>query len=460
MNTSASQSDSVRTRHQMAAAAAELPFQRIAKCWNGTALPTCVVEQFWPMFFVCAEIPFNKVGNKYLEDALTLVGIPMRSDSSLLNGDLDKRYEEVNSLVKLKVDRLDASGVTFERNWSAWGRLYTAARNRLGMERAKKLIFIKANADCYGCNGGADAELLALMGDAAHVSIGSEEQAYGDRLVRDPVQCSGAPTSTQRQERSVAVICPLNCMYCCGDVLGDAKPAMRVPSVVQPAMRVPWVVQPAMRVPWVVQPAMRVPWVVQPAMRVPSVVQPAMRVPWVVQPAMRVPWVVQPAMRVPLELQPAMRVHWELQPAMRVPWELQPALRLPEELQPALRLPWELQPAPRVPWELQPALMVLRRYANALTTKLAFVAEPSPALPSLTQPPGVDPEPSPSKFYDRDVSAALNIRRCAVGPGPRPTELCYWDGRPAMPKPGRPGQEWVYLRDKALLRKWRRKWRR
>ncbi|KAJ9533824.1 hypothetical protein QJQ45_026907, partial [Haematococcus lacustris] len=56
------------------------------------------------------------------------------------------------------------------------------------------------------------------------------------------------------------------------------------------------------------------------------------------------------------------------------------------------------------------------------------------------------------RFYDRDVSAALNIRRCAVSPGPRPTELCYWDGRPAMPKRGRPGQEWVYLRDKALLR--------
>ncbi|KAJ9526105.1 hypothetical protein QJQ45_009547 [Haematococcus lacustris] len=66
---------------------------------------------------------------------------------------------------------------------------------------------------------------------------------------------------------------------------------------------------------------------------------------------------------------------------------------------------------------------------------------------------------SPVWFYDRDVSAALNIRRCAVGPGPRPTDLCYWDGRPAMPKPGRPGQEWVYLPDKALLRKWRRKWR-
>ncbi|KAJ9527921.1 hypothetical protein QJQ45_005650 [Haematococcus lacustris] len=63
------------------------------------------------------------------------------------------------------------------------------------------------------------------------------------------------------------------------------------------------------------------------------------------------------------------------------------------------------------------------------------------------------------QFYDRDVSAALNIRRCAAGPGPRPTELCRRDGRPAMPKRGQPGQEWVYLPDKALLRKWRRKWR-
>ncbi|KAJ9522559.1 hypothetical protein QJQ45_008403 [Haematococcus lacustris] len=51
------------------------------------------------------------------------------------------------------------------------------------------------------------------------------------------------------------------------------------------------------------------------------------------------------------------------------------------------------------------------------------------------------------------VVAEVNKRRCAVGPGPRPTELCYWEGRPAMPKRGRPGQEWVYLPDKALLRK-------
>ncbi|GFH29825.1 hypothetical protein HaLaN_28556, partial [Haematococcus lacustris] len=44
------------------------------------------------------------------------------------------------------------------------------------------------------------------------------------------------------------------------------------------------------------------------------------------------------------------------------------------------------------------------------------------------------------RFYHREVSAALNIRRCAAGPGPRPTEPCSWEGPPAMPKPGKPGQ--------------------
>ncbi|KAJ9512687.1 hypothetical protein QJQ45_018801, partial [Haematococcus lacustris] len=60
------------------------------------------------------------------------------------------------------------------------------------------------------------------------------------------------------------------------------------------------------------------------------------------------------------------------------------------------------------------------------------------------------------RFYDRDVSAALNIRRIAAGPG-RPRELSSWVGRPAMPDPGRPGQEWVCVRDRGLLRKWQRR---
>ncbi|KAJ9518377.1 hypothetical protein QJQ45_010295 [Haematococcus lacustris] len=60
------------------------------------------------------------------------------------------------------------------------------------------------------------------------------------------------------------------------------------------------------------------------------------------------------------------------------------------------------------------------------------------------------------RFYDRDVSAALNIARIAAGPG-RPRELSNWLGRPAMPNPGRAGQEWVQVRDRGLLRKWQRR---
>ncbi|KAJ9519784.1 hypothetical protein QJQ45_013456 [Haematococcus lacustris] len=60
------------------------------------------------------------------------------------------------------------------------------------------------------------------------------------------------------------------------------------------------------------------------------------------------------------------------------------------------------------------------------------------------------------RFYDRDVSAALNIRCIAAGPG-RPRELSSWLGRPAMPYPGRPGEEWVVVRDKGLLWKWQRR---
>jgi len=32
-----------------------------------------------------------------------------------------------------------------ERNWSAWGRTYTALRNTLSIETAEKLVYVKAN---------------------------------------------------------------------------------------------------------------------------------------------------------------------------------------------------------------------------------------------------------------------------------------------------------------------------
>jgi len=38
-----------------------------------------------------------------------------------------------------------ATSCAAERNWSAWGRIYTSLRNSLGIETAEKLVFVKAN---------------------------------------------------------------------------------------------------------------------------------------------------------------------------------------------------------------------------------------------------------------------------------------------------------------------------
>ncbi|GFH31032.1 flavoprotein domain-containing protein [Haematococcus lacustris] len=56
------------------------------------------------------------------------------------------------------------------------------------------------------------------------------------------------------------------------------------------------------------------------------------------------------------------------------------------------------------------------------------------------------------RFYNRDESAALNIRRITAGPG-RPRELSSWPDRAPMPNPGTAGlQDWVEVRDKGDVR--------
>jgi hypothetical protein len=42
---------------------------------------------------------------------------------------------------------MHATSCAAERNWSAWGRTFTALRNTLSLKRAQQLIFIKANFD-------------------------------------------------------------------------------------------------------------------------------------------------------------------------------------------------------------------------------------------------------------------------------------------------------------------------
>ncbi|KAJ9509524.1 hypothetical protein QJQ45_001972 [Haematococcus lacustris] len=720
-----------------AAAAAELPFQRIAKCWNGTALPPCVVEQFWQrlhMFFICAEIPFNKVGNKYLEDALTLVGIPMRSASSLLNGDLDNRYEEVNSLVKLKVDRLDASGdsamgvtdgwknkhvelgaslvdfssllpdggrifhdvkdvselkkdaegiktllqslpggaanplahgvlklfaerraksyspvmaaaylldpVNFtlatpscspwqlppferligdqeqdaistvvrlskhllpgqtaaqvqaavalevtrlqvcgwkddkvamaaalfppgppnasgemvveavaarrnfwrkaannfpllaaaackllavqvtsaasERNWSAWGRLYTAARNRLGMERAKKLIFIKANADCNGCNGGADAELLALMGDGCNIVEDTVEEggcnpvaSRWDALLPDPrrqklaspkhrfaqtVDTDGVAISVMflppkpaapraelpRMAKGMGAVNPLAHLH--AECLGVDPGTTNMATVAHEERSADGSVVSVRH--WTLtagqyyrdsgitrQAQATKTWLAQ---QQPSSLASYRRFADTVLATYDAMWA---EVSKPRWANARFRLYCGKKRVVASFWVNMQAKKLwPDRI---LALAYGgagfngsgtigcrgvpvSQMQKEAVKQFRPGRVVL---VDEFRTSRFSSDDNTPSETLHDTPPESFRWPRPVKsmakrsqvrglmcstsinnitgFYDRDVSAALNIRRCAVGPGPRPTELCYWTNRPAMPKPGQPGQDWV-----------------
>ncbi|KAJ9506699.1 hypothetical protein QJQ45_020258 [Haematococcus lacustris] len=81
----------------------DMLFERITACWNpDQRMPANIMAEFWRrihMWFIDAEIPFAKVDNPWLRDALTLAGIGMMSERSLLTSQLLLRYQEVQGKV-------------------------------------------------------------------------------------------------------------------------------------------------------------------------------------------------------------------------------------------------------------------------------------------------------------------------------------------------------------------------
>ncbi|KAJ9529854.1 hypothetical protein QJQ45_022259, partial [Haematococcus lacustris] len=96
----------------------DMLFERITACWNpDQRMPANIVTEFWRrlhMWFIDAEIPFAKVDNPWLRDALTLAGIGMMSERSLLTSQLLLRYQEVQGKVAKQVAELEtvAMGVS------------------------------------------------------------------------------------------------------------------------------------------------------------------------------------------------------------------------------------------------------------------------------------------------------------------------------------------------------------
>jgi hypothetical protein len=93
------------------------------------------------------------------------------------------RYREVKypalATVAPRLFSIHPMSASTERNWSLWGRVYTAARNALGLERAKALITFCFNDSCQVTDE-RDFELLlsAVEGefeDEEHMSGHGED---------------------------------------------------------------------------------------------------------------------------------------------------------------------------------------------------------------------------------------------------------------------------------------------
>jgi hypothetical protein len=58
-----------------------------------------------------------------------------------------------------------------ERNWSAWGNLFRKSRSRLAVERAEKLIYIRANLSEHVASRTEEELMLAVMEDDQPVEV-------------------------------------------------------------------------------------------------------------------------------------------------------------------------------------------------------------------------------------------------------------------------------------------------
>jgi len=62
-----------------------------------------------------------------------------------------------------------------ERNWSQFGSIFTKTKNRLALERARKIAYVRSN-NRKGATG-ADEEVMLSVADVADEEEGEAEQA-------------------------------------------------------------------------------------------------------------------------------------------------------------------------------------------------------------------------------------------------------------------------------------------
>ncbi|KAJ9516484.1 hypothetical protein QJQ45_011165 [Haematococcus lacustris] len=118
-----------------AAAAAELPFQRIAKCWNGQT--AAQVQAAVALEVTRLQVCCWKDDKVAMAAALFPPGPPNAAGEMVVEAVAARRHfwrRAANNFPLLaaaacKLLAVHVTSAASERNWSAWGRLYTAARN-------------------------------------------------------------------------------------------------------------------------------------------------------------------------------------------------------------------------------------------------------------------------------------------------------------------------------------------
>jgi len=87
-----------------------------------------------------------------------------------------QRQKPIHPLLAAAAGRLLSAHVTScatERNWSLFGNIFTKTKNRLALEKAKKLAYIRANGSKRTL--GADEEIQLSIIDVLDVEEGEEE---------------------------------------------------------------------------------------------------------------------------------------------------------------------------------------------------------------------------------------------------------------------------------------------
>ena len=117
--------------------------------------------QTWVRGAATASVPAKASTSNKKRQREAMPSIGMRQNVWVKFG---KDLPELRDVV-LRLMSCHATSCATERNWSFWGRVFTAPRNGIGAERAKKLITVCTNSRTPSVKGDFAVTLTVVEGE-------------------------------------------------------------------------------------------------------------------------------------------------------------------------------------------------------------------------------------------------------------------------------------------------------